>query len=138
MRAAPQGRAARLIVIFVTGLFDTATMSKAFQVSREGHLSKPFSTTQFLWTLRSAVWQRKRNALKSGNASARQLLALTPREKAVMDGLASGLLYKELAEQLHSSLAVIKKLQHSAYHKLKVTKNTEAVRRWLGGEKPDS
>jgi DNA-binding NarL/FixJ family response regulator len=119
-------------VIFVTGLFDSVTMTAAFKAGGDGYLAKPFSIAQLLVALRSAILQRKEKRPKRKNASARKTLSLTQREKAVMDGMAAGLLYKEMAEQLKCSHAVIKKLQHSAFHKLGVTKNTEAVRRWLG------
>jgi DNA-binding NarL/FixJ family response regulator len=120
-----------VVVIFITGLSDAGTMTEAFKAGGGGYLAKPFSIAQFLATLRFAVWQRAAKTPKSQNTSACRIPSLNPREKAVMDGLSSGLLYKEMAEQLKCSLAVIKKLQHSAFLKLGVTKNTEAVRCWL-------
>ena len=55
---------------------------------------------------------------------------LTARESQVMEHLARGLLYKEIADRMNVSYAVVHKLQHKIYVKLQVTNRTEAVVKW--------
>ncbi len=126
-----------VLVIFVSGLFDAVTTTEALKAGGDDYLVKPLSIAQLLVTIRIGLWRRKGDGPKSKNDSARQTPSLTQREKAVMESLVSGLLYKEMAEQLKCSHAVIKKLQHSAFLKLGVTKNTDAVRCWLRGVSRD-
>ena len=52
---------------------------------------------------------------------------LTSREIEVMERLAQGLLYKEIADHMNVSYAAVHKLQHKIYLKLHVSNRTEAV-----------
>ncbi|HEY4207176.1 MAG TPA: response regulator transcription factor [Puia sp.] len=53
--------------------------------------------------------------------------ALSPRENEVLHLLAKGLLYKEIAEQLHISTATVRQHIHRIYEKLHVQNRTEAI-----------
>jgi len=55
---------------------------------------------------------------------------LTKRENEVMNGLAQGLLYKEIAANLHISYSAVNKHQHSIYQKLHAGNRTEAINNW--------
>lgn len=55
---------------------------------------------------------------------------LTPREKNVLDLLAQGLLYKEIAQQEGLSISTVKAHIHSIYKKLHVGSREEAVERY--------
>lgn len=57
---------------------------------------------------------------------------LTPRERDIMDQLARGLAYKEIAAQLGISSATVKNHLYRIYEKLAVRSRTEAVVKWLG------
>ncbi len=57
---------------------------------------------------------------------------LSKRECEVMERLAQGLLYKEIADNLNVSYGAVHKLQHKIFLKLQVTNRTEAVVKWLG------
>jgi DNA-binding NarL/FixJ family response regulator len=57
---------------------------------------------------------------------------LTVRETEVMDRLAEGLLYKEIADRLGISYSAVHKHQQKIYEKLRVSNRTEAVIKWLG------
>jgi DNA-binding NarL/FixJ family response regulator len=71
------------------------------------------------------------NAATSGMLSARAAqFGLTVREGQVMEHLAKGLLYKEIADRMNVSYAVVHKLQHKIFVKLQVTNRTEAVVKW--------
>jgi DNA-binding NarL/FixJ family response regulator len=58
--------------------------------------------------------------------------ALTPREKSVLDMLAQGLLYKEIAQQEGLSISTVKAHIHSIYKKLHVGSKEEALQRYRG------
>lgn len=58
---------------------------------------------------------------------------LTPRERKVLDLLAEGLLYKEIAEQEELSISTVKAHIHSIYKKLHVGSREEALRKYKGG-----
>jgi len=52
---------------------------------------------------------------------------LSPRENEVLNFLAKGLLYKEIAEQLRISTATVRQHIHRIYEKLHVQNRTEAI-----------
>jgi DNA-binding NarL/FixJ family response regulator len=55
---------------------------------------------------------------------------LNERESQVLQLLGQGLLYKEIANRLQISEAVLKKLQHHAFQKLDAHNRTEASNKW--------
>src|SRR5262245_8318680 len=65
-------------------------------------------------------------------SAAAMRFALTQRENEVMRHLAKGLLYKEVADIMKVSCAVVHKLQHKIFVKLQVGTRTEAVLKWYG------
>ena len=56
---------------------------------------------------------------------------LTPREKQIMEALAKGLLYKEVASELNMSEGNVKQRIHSIYQKLEVYNRTEALNKYF-------
>jgi DNA-binding NarL/FixJ family response regulator len=60
-----------------------------------------------------------------------QVHGLRQAELVILKGFAQGLMYKEIAQQLHLSQARVKKLQHTLFKKLGVRKQAEAVYKWL-------
>ncbi len=59
------------------------------------------------------------------------LARLTPREKDVLDQLARGFCYKEVAENLHIGTGALHTHIHKIYEKLQVHSRTEAVVKYL-------
>ena len=57
----------------------------------------------------------------------KELNILTAKEKQILDLLAKGYLYKEIATQLHSTRNTIKQHIHHIYEKLHVQNRTEAI-----------
>jgi len=55
---------------------------------------------------------------------------LTARETEVMEGLADGLPYKEVADKLSISYSAVHKHQQKIYAKLRVMNRTEATVKW--------
>lgn len=58
---------------------------------------------------------------------------LTPREREVLDLLAKGLTYKEIAARLTISIDTVRRHCHNIYGKMHVASRTEAVVRYLEG-----
>lgn len=61
---------------------------------------------------------------------------LSNRENEVLQLLAKGLLYKEIAEQLHISTATVRQHIHKVYEKLHVQNRTEAINKAYGKNRP--
>jgi DNA-binding CsgD family transcriptional regulator len=59
--------------------------------------------------------------------------SLTVREIEVIKYLAKGLLYKEIADKMGISFAIVHKLQHKIFVKLHVGNRTEAINHWNSG-----
>jgi DNA-binding NarL/FixJ family response regulator len=57
---------------------------------------------------------------------------LSPREKEILQLLAKGLLYKEIAEQLHITTGTVRIHIHKIYEKLHVQNRTEAINKAFG------
>jgi len=61
---------------------------------------------------------------------------LSTRESEILRLLAKGLLYKEIAEQLHISTGTVRQHIHNIYDKLHVDNRTEAINRAFGRNNP--
>ena len=70
-----------------------------------------------------ASFQRPKTALR---------VSLTPREDDILQNLARGFLYKEIAEQLGISITTVRTHLRNIYEKLQVQNRTEAVVKFLG------
>jgi DNA-binding NarL/FixJ family response regulator len=57
--------------------------------------------------------------------------ALTPREEEVMERLAKGRLYKEIADELGISSSAVKKHVGHIFLKVQVENRTEAAVKWI-------
>ena len=64
----------------------------------------------------------------------REMEDLSPREQEVLDFLARGFLYKEIADRLGVSYATIRTHVERIYQKLRVRSRTQAIARYLGRE----
>lgn len=61
-----------------------------------------------------------------------ELKMLTARENEMLQLLAKGLLYKEIADQMNISVNTVKQHIHNIYEKLHVQNRTEAINKALG------
>lgn len=59
-----------------------------------------------------------------------QLEDLSARENEILTLLGKGLLYKEIAAQLHITTGTVKQHVHNIYGKMHVTNRTEAINKW--------
>jgi RNA polymerase sigma factor (sigma-70 family) len=60
--------------------------------------------------------------------------ALSQRENEILQLLAKGLLYKEIADQLHISTGTVRQHIHRIYEKLHVQNRTEAINKAFGNK----
>jgi DNA-binding NarL/FixJ family response regulator len=60
---------------------------------------------------------------------------LTKRENDILQLLAKGMLYKEIAQQISVSNNTVKQHIHNIYEKLHVQNRTEALNKYFGGHK---
>ncbi|MEM9821708.1 MAG: response regulator transcription factor [Bacteroidota bacterium] len=68
----------------------------------------------------------------SQNQSFKELELLGKREREVLELLAKGLLYKEIAREMGITIGTVKQHIHSIYQKLHVQNRTEAINKYLG------
>lgn len=61
------------------------------------------------------------------------LTKLTGKERAVLEMIVEGLLYKEIAANLSVTIDSIKKHAHNIYEKLHVRSRSEAIKKYLSG-----
>ncbi|MBI1176397.1 response regulator [bacterium] len=135
----------RLKIIMVTGCGDAASIENARRCGADSYLIKPVAPDQYLAALKFAVVRRgsrPRNR-ESGHSTRPTDLhghrsGLTPRENELMKCFARGLLYKEAADKLGISHAVVHKLQHKIFAKLHVGNKTEAISKWRGLKRKSS
>jgi len=120
-----------LVVVFVSAYADPQTMLETLQTGADAFVVKPLVIPQFLTTLRFVTGRHSAREMNAGSIQ-RDRVKLNNREAAVMEGLAAGLLYKEIADRLRVTVCVVHKLQHKVFLKLHVTNRTEAVQRWFG------
>lgn len=122
-----------LKIIITTSLSESAFLQLAFTAGIDGCLISPFDPARCIETLRLVSSgmdaSRAKQAVPQVNQAA-LCTRLTDREEQVLALLSEGLLYKEIADQLGLSHALVKKLQHLAYSKLDAANRTEAVNQW--------
>jgi len=75
-----------------------------------------------------AAFQQK----KSANQNTEKLDELSNREREILEQLSKGLMYKEIAAELHISAETVRKHVYHVYEKLHVTNRIEAVNKYYG------
>lgn len=129
-------------VLMLTVYEDTDQIFNALAAGANGYLLKRSSPTKLLQAIRevhaggapmSSSIARKVVAsfLKSGSSGKPQT-HLSPREEAVLDCLAKGLTYKQIADKLDISIDTIRTYLRRIYEKFHVQSRTEAVAKYLG------
>ena len=137
-------------VIMLTVVDDDDTIFKALQKGADGYLLKDSSPTQLTQAIydaakggapmSAAIARRVIEHFKSPpNVESRatlspntgELAKLSPREREVIEALAKGLKYREIADQLFVSTETIKKHARQIYTKLEVRNRTEATTKYL-------
>jgi DNA-binding NarL/FixJ family response regulator len=111
----------------------------ALQSGAAGYILKRTSPAQILEAIRdiytggspmsSEIARRVVSLIQNQGKTSDDVELLTLREKEIIDLLAQGYLYKEIATELFISKLTVKKHIHNIYDKLQVQNRTEALNR---------
>ncbi len=130
-----------LQILMLTVYEDAEAIFESLNAGASGYLLKRTPSATLLEAIRevheggspmsSQIARRVVQHFSQGNRKP-EIEQLTDRERAVLDLLARGQLYKEIADQLGTSLDTVRKHLQNIYHKLHVHTRTEAVVKYLG------
>ncbi len=132
-------------ILMLTVYEDTEKIFRALAAGANGYLLKRSSPTKLLAAIREvhgggspmtssiarkvvASSQKQKPATDAAEEIKGQL---SPREQAVLDGLAKGWTYKQLASELDISVDTIRTYIRRIYEKLHVQSRTEAVAKYM-------
>lgn len=128
-------------VLMLTVFEDTDQIFRALAAGASGYLLKRLSPKKLLEAIgevcaggspMSAPIARKVvQSFKTAPARGDGSFDLSPRERSVLDGLAGGLAYKQIADQLGVSIHTVRNYIRRIYEKLHVCTRTEAVAKFL-------
>jgi DNA-binding NarL/FixJ family response regulator len=128
-------------VLMLTVFEDTDQIFRALAAGASGYLLKRMPPKQLLAAIEdvcaggspmSAPIARKVvQSFKTTPARGDESADLSPREHSVLDGLAEGLAYKQIADQLGVSIHTVRNYIRRIYEKLHVRTRTEAVAKFL-------
>jgi DNA-binding NarL/FixJ family response regulator len=128
-------------ILMLTVFEDTEQIFRALAAGASGYLLKRLSPKKLLEAIQEVrdggspmsapiarkVVQSFKSVPKRGDES----VDLSPRERSVLDGLAGGLAYKQIADQLGVSIHTVRNYIRRIYEKLHVCTRTEAVAKFL-------
>jgi DNA-binding NarL/FixJ family response regulator len=129
-------------VIMLTVYEDTENIFNALAAGATGYLLKRTSTQELLAAIRDVlrggspmtthIARKVVQSFQRAGASPQPTENLSPREQEVLDFLAKGFLYKEIADNLGISYETVHTYIRRIYEKLQVRTRTEAVAKFLG------
>lgn len=130
--------------VMITALDTDAAIFEALKAGAVGYLLKDFDASALASAIDDAArggspmsWSIARRVVQSfGRPSvptpAAEVQTLSPREREVLEELARGLPYKQIADRLKLSEHTIRIHIRGIYRKLQVNSRTEAVVKFLG------
>lgn len=138
-----KARVPEMQILMLTVYEDTNQIFEALSAGASGYLLKRLSPSKLL----AAIREVHAGGSPMSSSIARKVVAsfqkaaatktvekqahLSPREEAVLDCLAKGLTYKQIADQLGISIDTIRTYLRRIYEKLHVQSRTEAVAKYL-------
>lgn len=132
----------QLQILMVTAYEDTAKIFPALEAGASGYLLKRSSSEELFDAIRQVQRGESpmsgpiaRKVVQSFQQRARnnQLLeSLSPKEHQVLEKLAQGFLYKEIAREMEITLETVRTRIRAIYQKLQVNTKTDAVLKYLG------
>lgn len=127
--------------VMLTVIADADKLFEALAAGATGYLLKQTTPADLLTALREvhtggspmspAIARLVVTSLHKPLPADSPLASLTAREREILDGLAKGLLYKEIAERLAVSYETVHSHIRSIYEKLQVSSRTQAVAKYL-------
>jgi DNA-binding NarL/FixJ family response regulator len=129
-------------IVMLTVYEDTEQIFRALAAGASGYLLKRLNPDKLLEAIRgvheggspmshSIARKVVASFQKASGTGGEQPAQLSPREQMVLDCLAKGLAYKQIADQLSISVPTIRTYLRRIYEKLHVQSRSEAVARYL-------
>src|SRR5258706_5422138 len=128
-------------VLMLTVFEDTDKIFRALAAGASGYLLKRMSPKTLLESIEevcaggspmsAAIARKVVQSFKAAPARGDESAELSPRERSVLDGLAGGLAYKQIADELGVSIHTVRNYIRRIYEKLHVCTRTEAVAKFL-------
>jgi DNA-binding NarL/FixJ family response regulator len=128
-------------IVMLTVYEDTDNIFKALTAGATGYLLKRTSQAELIEAIREVhrggspmtthIARKVVQSLQKSPTTSPQAEALSPREQEVLDCLAQGFLYKEIAEKLGISYETVHTYIRRIYEKLQVRTRTEAVAKFF-------
>lgn len=128
-------------VIMLTVFDDTDTIFNSLAAGASGYLLKPISAAQLLSAVKdvyaggapmtSDIARKVVQAFKQPAPATGETENLSSREQEVLDFLAQGYLYKEIAEQLNIAYGTVHTYIERIYKKLHVRSRSQAVAKYF-------
>lgn len=128
-------------IVMLTVYEDTDKIFRALSAGASGYLLKRLSPAKLLEAIKevhaggspmsSSIARKVVASFRKAQPVAENNLHLSPREQAVLDCLAKGLTYKQIADQMEISIDTIRTYLRRVYEKLHVQSRTEAVAKYL-------
>jgi len=129
-------------VVMLTVYDNTEIIFNSLAAGAHGYLLKPISSEKLLLAIRdvyaggapmtSDIARKVVQAFKQPAPAAAPTDNLSPREQEVLDFLAKGYLYKEIAEDLKISYGTVHTYIERIFKKLHVRSRAQAVAKYLG------
>jgi DNA-binding NarL/FixJ family response regulator len=148
-----------LQIVMLTVYQDTNNLFRALAAGAHGYLVKPARARDLLAAIRdihrggapmtSALARKVVDAFRKqttpvppapsagGQAAEGETGDLAPREREILDLLAQGFSYKEIADKLNVAFATVHTYVLRIYKKLHVRSKNAAVARWLGYQRTE-
>jgi len=128
-------------VLMLTVFDDTDSIFNSLAAGASGYLLKPISSAQLLSAVRdvyaggapmtSDIARKVVQTFKQPAPANGETESLSPREQEVLEFLAKGYLYKEIAEQLDISYGTVHTYIERIFKKLHVRSRAQAVAKYL-------
>jgi DNA-binding NarL/FixJ family response regulator len=130
-----------VLILMLTVYEDTDQILKALSAGATGYLLKRLTPAKLLQAIRevhaggspmsSSIARKVVASFQRAGQAGENEAHLSPREQGVLDLLAKGLTYKQIADQLGISIDTIRTHLRRVYEKLHVQSRTEAVAKYL-------
>jgi len=134
-------------ILMLTVYNDPDSIFNALAAGASGYLVKPVRTAQLLEAIRdvfgggapmtSGIARKVVQMFQQGRPSSREMENLSPREQEVLEFLAQGFLYKEIADRIGVTYATIRTHVERIYQKLHVRSRAQAVARYLSRDETE-